>query len=60
MTEAQLAVQAAAASIPSEITAQFESDQKLRDEDRETIIGIALQALKPFLTEEKPQAAKKA
>lgn len=60
MTAAQLAVQAAAASIPTEITAQFESDQKLRDEDRETIIGIARQALKPFLTEEKPQAAKKA
>lgn len=60
MTEAQLAVQAAAASIPTEITAQFESDQKLRDEDRETIIGIARQALKPFLTEQKPQAAKKA
>lgn len=66
MTEAQLAVQAAAASIPAEITAQFESDKKLRDEDRETIIGIAREALKPFLPEvktepaEKSKAAKKA
>ncbi len=66
MTEAQLAVQGAAAQIPAEITAQFESDKKLRHEDRETILGIARQALLPFLPEvksgtaEKPKAAKKA
>jgi F-type H+-transporting ATPase subunit alpha len=66
MTEAQLAVQAAASQIPAEITAQFESDKKLRDEDRETILGIARQALLPFLPEvksattEKPKAVKKA
>lgn len=60
MTEAQLSVQAAAASIPAEITAQFESDQKLRDEDRETILGIVRQALKSFLAEEKPKDADKA
>jgi F-type H+-transporting ATPase subunit alpha len=60
MTEAQLAVQAASASIPAEITAQFETDQKLRAEDRETIIGIARQALLPFLPEEKPKAGNKA
>ncbi len=60
MTEAQLAVQAAAANIPAEITALFESDKKLRDEDRETIIGIARQALGTFLPEEKPKADNKA
>ncbi|OYW77487.1 MAG: F0F1 ATP synthase subunit alpha [Verrucomicrobia bacterium 12-59-8] len=66
MTEAQLAVQAAAANIPAEITDQFESDKKLRDEDRDKIIEIARQALKPFLPEvknesaEKPKPAKKA
>ena len=60
MTEAQLAVQATAANIPAEITALFESDKKLRDEDRETIIGIARQALGTFLPEEKPKADNKA
>ena len=59
MTEAQLAAQAAAANIPAEITALFESDKKLRDEDRETIIGIARQALGTFLPEEKPKADNK-
>ncbi|MCF7789501.1 MAG: alternate F1F0 ATPase, F1 subunit alpha [Prosthecobacter sp.] len=60
MTEAQVAVQAAAASIPDEITDEFESDKKLHDEDREKIIEIAREALKSFLPEEKPKAAKKA
>ena len=60
MTEAQLAVQVAAANIPADITALFESDKKLRDEDRETIIGIARQALGTFLPEEKPKADNKA
>ena len=51
MTEAQLAVQAASAAIPDEIAARFETDQKLGHDDREIILGIARQALLPFLPE---------
>lgn len=60
MTEAQLAVQAAAEGIPSGITGLFESDRKLLDAEREIIIGIARQALKPFLPEQKNQPASQA
>ena len=52
MTEAQLAVQVAATSIPAELTAHFESDKKLNDEDREAIIDIAREALQPFYPKE--------
>ncbi len=56
MTEAQLSVEKAAASISAEITARFETAKKLSDEDRHAIIEIARQALAPF----QPASAKKA
>lgn len=60
MTEAQLAVQAAAEGIPARIAALFESDRKLLDAEREIIIGIAREALKPFLPEQKNQPVSQA
>ena len=48
MTDANLAVQEAAAKIPTEISARFESADKLSDEDRKAVIEIARQALAPF------------
>jgi F-type H+-transporting ATPase subunit alpha len=43
-------VQKAAADIPAEIRARLEAATRLSDEDRETIVGIARQALTEFLT----------
>jgi len=54
MPEAEKAVQKAAASIPAENRARFESVEKLSDEDRQTIIAISRHALSPFQT--KPEA----
>ncbi len=54
MTDAEHAVQKAAANIPAEVCARFESADKLSDEDRKTIIEIARQALTPF--QPKPDA----
>jgi len=48
MTDAEHAIQEAAANIPAEVCARFESADKLSDEDRKTIIEIARQALTPF------------
>jgi F-type H+-transporting ATPase subunit alpha len=48
MPDAQRAVQTAAANIPAEICARFESADKLSDEDRKMIIEIAREALAPF------------
>jgi F-type H+-transporting ATPase subunit alpha len=48
MTDAEEAVQKAAANIPAEVCARFENADKLSDEDRNTIIEIARQALAPF------------
>ena len=48
MTEAERAVQAAAAKLPAEISTRFATADKLSDEDRKTIIEIARQALAPF------------
>jgi len=48
MPDAEHAVQKAAAKIPAEVCARLESDDKLSDEDRNTIIEIARQALTPF------------
>ncbi len=48
MTEAQLAVQQAATSIPTDITARYDTAKKLSDEDRKAIIELARQALVPF------------
>ena len=48
MPEAEHAVQEAAASISAQVCGQFESADKLSDEDRNAIIEIARQALTPF------------
>ncbi len=62
MTEAQKTVRAAAANIPPEVGARFETADKLSDEDRKTVIEIARQALAPFQpkAEAKPEPEKKA
>ena len=54
MTDAEHAVHEAAASIPAEVCARFETADKLSDEDRKTIIEIARKALAPF--QPKPEA----
>jgi len=48
MTDAELAVREAAAEIPAEVSARFDTADQLSDEDREAIIAIARQALAPF------------
>ncbi|KIZ40243.1 MULTISPECIES: alternate F1F0 ATPase, F1 subunit alpha [Rhodopseudomonas] len=48
MIDAQNAVQQAAANIPAEIAARFDSAAKLGDADREAIIELARQALAPL------------
>ena len=62
MSDAQCAVQGAAANIGAEVCARFESADKLSDEDRNTIIEIARQALTPFQSkaEAKGEATAKA
>lgn len=52
MTEAERAVQEAAANIPSEVCARFDTATKLTDEDRKTIVEIARKALARFQHEE--------
>jgi F-type H+-transporting ATPase subunit alpha len=54
MTGADGAVRDAAAQIPAEVCARFETADKLSDEDRKTIIEIARKALAPFQLKEKP------
>jgi F-type H+-transporting ATPase subunit alpha len=53
MTEAEHAVQQAAAKIPDEISSRFESADKLSDEDRMTILEIAREVLADFQPDEK-------
>jgi F-type H+-transporting ATPase subunit alpha len=54
MTNAEHAVHAAAATIPAEICARFETAKELSDEDRKAIIVLARQSLAPF--QPKPEA----
>jgi F-type H+-transporting ATPase subunit alpha len=54
MKDAQHAVQEAAATIPAEISARFETADKLSDEDRKAIIEIARKSLARF--QPKPEA----
>jgi F-type H+-transporting ATPase subunit alpha len=54
MTDAKNAVLAAAANIPAEVCARFETAAKLEDEDRKTIIELARKSLAPF--QPKPEA----
>ncbi len=55
MTAAQQALQEAAASLPEDVCARFETAQKLSPEDRGIILKIARLALVPF--QPKPQEA---
>ncbi len=48
MTDAENAVRAAAANIPPAVCARFETADKLSDEDRQTILDLARQALIRF------------
>jgi len=48
MTDAGHAVREAAATIPSEVSARFETAAKLNDEDKKTVVEIARKALVPF------------
>ena len=57
MTEAEHAVQEAAAGIPAEVRARFETAADLSDEDRKAILDIAHKALAPF--HPKPEAKPK-
>ncbi len=56
MTDAEQAVREAATEIPSEVCARLDTADKLRDEDRETIIQIARQALARFQAKAAPKA----
>ena len=58
MAEAEAAVREAAATIPAEICARFETADKLSDEDRKTIIEITRAALARF--QPKPPSEAKA
>jgi F-type H+-transporting ATPase subunit alpha len=49
ITDAELAVREAAVDIPAEVCARLDTDDKLSDEDRKTIIEITRLALKGFL-----------
>jgi len=57
MAQAERAVQSAAASIPAQICARFDSAKTLSDEDRQAIIAIARQALLPFQAEPRARRA---
>jgi F-type H+-transporting ATPase subunit alpha len=57
MTDADRAVRDAAAQIPAEVCARFETADKLSEEDRKTIIEIARKALAPL--QPKPEAKPK-
>jgi F-type H+/Na+-transporting ATPase subunit alpha len=48
MTDAEHAVQAAAANIPAQLRARLDAADKLNEEDRATIVGIARDALLRF------------
>ena len=55
MTEAEKAVQEAAASIPAEVVARLEATADLNDADRTTLIGLASVALTPFYRKPEPK-----
>jgi F-type H+-transporting ATPase subunit alpha len=59
MVDSERAVQESAARIPADVTARLETAAKLSDEDRQTMVEIARQALARFLPkpETKPDAA---
>jgi len=55
MTDAEHAVREAAATIPAELSARFETTAKLSDEDKKTIIEIARKAVVPFQPKAEPK-----
>ncbi len=57
MTAAEQAVREAAAGIPAEVSAGFETASALSAEDRKSIVELARRALAPFYP--KPEAAPK-
>jgi F-type H+-transporting ATPase subunit alpha len=65
MTDAERALHEAAANIPADVCARFETADKLSDEDRKTIIEIARESLARFQpepetgTQPKPEAEAK-
>ena len=58
MKDAEKAVQESATNIPAEVCARFETADKLSDDDRATIVGIAHKALEGFIdkADAKPKA----
>jgi len=59
MTDAGHAVREAAATIPAEVSARFETAAKLSDEDKQTVVKIARNALVPFQPKPEPKPAAK-
>lgn len=59
MTEAEKAVLEAAANIPPEVCARFETADKLSDEDRNTIVELARKALACFQPKPEPKTETK-
>jgi F-type H+-transporting ATPase subunit alpha len=61
MSDAERAVHEAAANIPAEVCARFETADELSDEDRKTIVDIAREALAGFRPkpESKPESKPK-
>ena len=55
MTDAGHAVREAAATIPAEVSARFETAAKLSDEDKKTIIEIARKSLAQFQPKPEPK-----
>ena len=55
MTDAGHAVREAAATIPAEVSARFETAAKLSDEDKKTVVEIARKALAPFVPKPEPK-----
>jgi len=60
MTAAEDALRQAAADIPADLRARFESAEKLSDADRKTVIETARQALIPFQPKPEPKEGKSA
>ena len=60
MTDAGHAVREAAATIPAEVSARFETAAKLSDEDKKTVVEIARKALAPFQPKPEPKPEVKA
>jgi F-type H+-transporting ATPase subunit alpha len=60
MTDAGYAVCEAAATIPAEVSARFETAAKLSGEDKKTIIEIARKAVVPFQPKAEPKPEVKA